>query len=313
MNELTKLGMEKQGYRFVGEHSACKICAWTRKSLIDENFCYKEKFYNIKSHMCCQMSPSLVCCNSCLYCWREMSKETIGVKLKKVDEPKEIIEGCINAQRKLLTGFLGNEKVNFKKIREAQNPKYWAISLIGEPTIYPKLNELINELHKRKNCSFLVTNGMFPERLRKLEKLPTQLYISLDAPTEEIYKNIDRPMLKDCWDRLNKTLELLKSLDTRKVLRLTLVKGINMRNEEDYAKLINKSNADYIELKAYMFVGSSRERLSIENMPRHDEIKEFADKICKLTGLKNIDEKEDSRVVLLAEKDFRDRKLRFAD
>ena len=135
----------------------------------------------------------------------------------------------------------------------------------------------------------------------------------MDAPTEEIYKKIDRPILKDYWDRLNKTLELLNSLDTRKVLRLTLVKGINMRDEEDYAKLINKSNADYIELKAYMFVGSSRERLSIENMPKHNEIKEFADKICKLTGLKMIDEKEDSRVVLLAEKDFRNRKLRLAD
>ena len=44
--------MEKQGYRFIGKHSAVKICRWTRKSLIDERECYKSKFYGIKSWEC---------------------------------------------------------------------------------------------------------------------------------------------------------------------------------------------------------------------------------------------------------------------
>jgi len=57
---------------------------------------------------------------------------------------------CIIAQRKLLSGFKGNEKINMEKWKEAQNPDQFAISLIGEPTLYPKLAELILELRKQK-------------------------------------------------------------------------------------------------------------------------------------------------------------------
>ena len=92
---------------------------------------------------------------------------------------------------------------------------------------------------------------------------------------------------------------------------MTLVKDINMNNPEGYAKLLKDAKPDFIELKAYMWVGYSIERLSIENMPRHPEIKEFAEKITKLTNLKIIDEKTNSRVVLLMEKDRNDRIMMF--
>lgn len=310
ISELVKKSLLKQSYRIVGNHSACKLCSWTKKSLLDKGVCYKEIFYNIKSHMCCQMTPCLICPNSCVYCWREMSG-LVGDKLNEFDEPDDIIAGCIEAQRNLINGFPGDERLNLKKFKEAQDPKFWAISLAGEPTIYDKLGGLIGELKSRKNCTFLVTNGLFPRSIEKLDNLPTQLYVSLDAPSREVYKRIDRPMLKDYWERLNKTLELLPSLDTRTVLRITAVKGFNMLDEKGYIELIRKANPMFIEVKAYMFVGSSRQRLSIENMPRHFEVKEFAERICEKSGLSIIDEKEESRVVLLAEKDSKKRKLSF--
>lgn len=305
--ELKRL-LERQRYKIVGKHSAVKLCTWTRKSLLDKDVCYKEKFYNIKSHACCQMTPSLICPNSCEYCWREMSM-LIGDKLNEIDDPKEIIEGCVKAHKKLINGFPSNPKLNKNKFKEAQNPKYFAISLAGEPTIYDKLNELIDELKDRKKCSFLVSNGLFPDKIKKLNKLPTQLYISLSAPTKELYYKIDKPIFNDAWDRLNKTLELLPSLDTRIALRITAIKNRNMCNEEDYVKLIRKANPKFVEIKSYMFVGSSKERLQLENMPEHNEIQEFAEKISKLSGLPIIDEKEESRVVLLGKN--KNRKLDF--
>ena len=310
INELQKKDLEKQGYRIVGNHSAVKICTWTKKSLLDEDFCYKQKFYNIKSHLCCQMTPSLLCVNRCLFCWRDISL-LIGKKLVGEDEPETIIEGCIRKQRELLSGFFGNERVNKKKIKEAQNPKYWAISLSGEPTIYTKLSSLIKELHRRGNCTFLVTNGLFPKRIESLDELPVQLYVSLDAPNKEIYNKIDRPTMKDSWERLNQTLELLPSLETRTVLRLTLVRNLNLRNAKEYSKLIKKANPMFVELKAFMAVGYAGYRLQYSDMPSHEEIKNFAKEICSHTGLKIIDEKENSRVVLLAEKDSKKRKLKF--
>ncbi|MGZ7107363.1 MAG: 4-demethylwyosine synthase TYW1, partial [Methanobacterium sp.] len=38
--------LEKTGYRFVGNnrHAAAKVCHWTKKSILDEGECYKQKF-----------------------------------------------------------------------------------------------------------------------------------------------------------------------------------------------------------------------------------------------------------------------------
>lgn len=304
--------LEKQGYRLIGSHSACKICEWTRRSLIDEDVCYKQKFYGIKSHLCCQMTPSLFCVNRCVFCWRDTSLTTRKSFGKKIDEPKNIIDGCIEAQRKLLSGFGGNEKTDPKKFKEAQNPKYFAVSLTGEPTLYPKLNDLLFELKKRKKCSFLVTNGLFPKELEKLDNLPVQLYISVDAPNENLYDKIDRPLMKNSWKRLSQTLELLPSLDTRKVLRITLIKDLNITDVEGYAKLIKKADPDFVEVKAYMWVGHSRLNLNLENMPLHEEIVDFSKKISEIAGLNVVDEKENSRVVLLTS-NHKNKKLNFED
>ena len=201
--------LKKQHYEIAGknEHSAVQICRWTKKSLRDEGVCYKEKFYGIKSHLCCQMTPSLYCPNQCIHCWRAI-EYTTGNKIPgKIDSPLEIIDSCINAQRKLLQGFNIDKKskkkqlskANQKKLRESQEPIQFAISLSGEPTIYPHIGELISELRKRGKTSFLVTNGLYPEKLKELLKkkqLPTQLYISINTPNKELYNKFHRSSIK---------------------------------------------------------------------------------------------------------------------
>ena len=72
-----------------------------------------------------------------------------------------------------------------------------------------------------------------------------------------------------------------------------------MINPEKYAKLIEKANPDFVEVKAYMCVGSSRERLTLDNMPTFDEVKNFAKQIGDECGREIVNESEISRVVLL--------------
>ena len=80
-----------------------------------------------------------------------------------------------------------------------------------------------------------------------------------------------------------------------------LVQVVRRASIEQYAKLIEKAAPKFVEIKAYMFVGASRQRLSIENMPRHHEVKEFTEEILKhLKNYKLKDEKKESRVVLLS-------------
>ena len=76
LTEIQIKALEKKGYRFAGnlKHAAAKVCHWTKKSLLDEGVCYKEKFYGIESHRCLQMSPSIPFCHQkCSFCWRDIS------------------------------------------------------------------------------------------------------------------------------------------------------------------------------------------------------------------------------------------------
>jgi len=315
LSEKHKQALENAHYEIVGRHSAVEICSWNKKSLLDEGVCYKQKFYGINSHRCCQMTPSAGWCDQkCIFCWRAQELNE-GIQMNSdVDDPKEIVDGCIKAQKRKLSGFKGNEKTNMEKWKEAQEPMHFAISLTGEPTLYPKLVELIKEIHSREKTTFLVTNGQHPEVLLKLKQenaLPTQLYVSLDAPNKELHKKIDVPINKDAWERLNKTLEVLKNLDCRKVIRITLIKGINDCCIPEYAKLIKKAGNAMIEVKAYMFIGHSRKRMKEENMPFHEDVMEFSKKLADELGWKILDESKPSRVALLAKEDFPERVMHF--
>lgn len=303
--------LEKQGYRLVGNHSAVKVCEWAKRAITCEDVCYKNTFYGIESWRCVQMTPALTACtHRCQWCWRDIGFTESKFK-GKVDDPGFIIENCIKAQIKYSEGFGGNRKTDSVRYYESKRPLHFAISLSGEPTLYPRLPELIKELKRRKITSFLVTNGTNPEMLKKLLKMqPTQLYITLPAPDEETYVECCSPLIKYGWKRINESLSLLKKF-RRSTIRLTLVKNINMIKPELYAELIKKYKPLFAECKAYMFVGYSQQRLEIKNMPVHEEVKEFAKKIAKLSGYKIIDEKENSRVVLLMKKDFKGRKMKF--
>lgn len=302
LSDIKKKDLEKQGYRLVGNHSAIKVCEWTKKSLRGENVCYKEKFYDTKCHLCVQMTPALnTCTHRCVWCWRDIDF-TKPKWTGKVDDPKFIVDECIKEFVRSLEGYHGYKKVDKKKLSEIHKPQQFAISLSGEPTMYPKLPELILELKKRKINSFLVTNGTNPSMLKKLiekKAQPTQLYITLPAPDEQTYIKVCNPLIKNSWKKILKSLELINKFK-RNVVRLTLTKDINMDKVEKYVELIKKYRPKKIECKSYMWVGYSRQRLEIQNMPYHDEVKKFAKELAKLTGYKIIDEKKESRVVLLS-------------
>jgi len=297
--------LKKHRYHIVGGHSAVKRCRWLYETLIHDRPCYKQKFYGIKTHQCIQMTPALFYCTQrCLFCWRAQSGDLKisweETKLPKWDSPEEIVEGSIKAQLEILSGYKGNPKANPQKFKEAMRPRHAAISLTGEPTLYEPIGELIQAFHKRGFTTFLVSNGTVPSALAKLSREPTQLYISVCAPNKETYKRVCRPIIQNAWNKLNETLELLPSFSCPTVIRITAVRGLNMGDIKDYAKLIEKASPTYIEPKAYMHVGFSRLRLGYESMPSHREIRDFALQLARETGYNVADESEESRVVLLS-------------
>lgn len=293
--------LESSGYRFVGSHNhaAAKICHWTKQSILDKGVCYKEKFYGIESHRCLQMAPAVPNCQQkCEFCWRDLSYTQTQWE-GEYDDPKTIIDEAVKAQNNLLCGFFGNDKANKEKLEESKTPTNAAISLAGEPMLYPEIDELIAEFNRRNFTTFVVSNGQCVDKLKNLENEPYQLYLSLDAPTKKIYNDVCQPQISEGWDNLNQSLDTLASFNSRTCIRTTCVKGRNITNPEKYAELIKKANPDFVEIKAYMCVGSSRHRLTPDNMPTFDEVKSFAQKIGENCGKKIVNESEVSRVVLL--------------
>ena len=122
------------------------------------------------------LSPHLKQCNfDCLYC--ELSPAlTVNTQSKTV-EVKEIIY----------------------ELKKHLNDKIDVITLTanGEPTLYPYLDELIDEIDKIKNKTetLILTNSATLVDKKVFDSLLklNQVKLSLDAVSEDIFKKIDRP------------------------------------------------------------------------------------------------------------------------
>jgi tRNA wybutosine-synthesizing protein 1 len=286
--------LKKQRYSLAGSHSAVKTCLWVGRAMKNEGQCYKAAFYGISSHRCLQMTPTLMCNQRCLHCWRPTEIDVPAPE--KWDSPVEIVGSCIESHRKLITGF--GHSAPRDMWMEGNEPKHVAISLSGEPTTFPLLPELIDEFKNQGFTTFVVSNGTIPAMMKKIN--PAQLYMSLDAPDRETYEKVCLPKSPKLWDKINESLEILKDKDTRTVIRITLIKGVNMFDPQGYAELIKKADPDYIEVKAYMHLGFSRNRLARECMPQHEEVLDFSQELANELGYKIADDVWISRVVLLS-------------
>uniref|UniRef100_A0A0B7A5C3 tRNA 4-demethylwyosine synthase (AdoMet-dependent) n=1 Tax=Arion vulgaris TaxID=1028688 RepID=A0A0B7A5C3_9EUPU len=269
---LLRESLEKQGYKLIGSHSGVKLCRWTKSMLRGRGGCYKHTFYGIESHRCMETTPSLACANKCVFCWRHHTNP-VGTEWKwKMDDAQTVFDGAVSNHIKLIKQFRGVPGVLPDKFDEAMNIQHCALSLVGEPIMYPEINKFVQLLHSKHISSFLVTNAQFPQEIRDL--LPvTQLYVSVDAATKDSLKKIDRPLFKDFWQRFIDSLTALRDKGQRTVYRLTLVKAFNTDELDNYAKLVSLGNPDFIEVKGVTYCGESKaSTLTMENVPWHEEV-----------------------------------------
>lgn len=260
----------KEGYKIIGTHSAVKLCRWTKAMLRGRGGCYKWTCYGIRSYGCMEMTPSLACANKCTFCWRH-HKNPVGREWRwSVDPPEMIVEEAVEKHIAMINEFKGAAGVLPERWAEAHTIRHCALSLVGEPIMYPHINQLMRLLHLRGISTFLVTNAQvsylcntlffillttsslifpmqFPDAIANLEPV-TQLYVSVDAATKDSLRAIDRPLFSDFWERFIGSLEAIRDKGQRTVYRLTLVKGQNMEDEhvQAYQELIRRGQPDFI-------------------------------------------------------------------
>jgi wyosine [tRNA(Phe)-imidazoG37] synthetase (radical SAM superfamily) len=181
------------------------------------------------------LSPSKKQCNfDCLYCELEGAKT-----VDKMDESPSVAE------------IIEAIKDSFEK-----HPKIDVITLTanGEPTLYPKLDELIDEINKIKGetKTLILSNGSTiykKDIYNALLKIDT-VKLSLDCVSEKCFKKLDR---------VNKNVETQKivpsmcdfSKETKNdfVLEILFVKDLNDKDDElvllyDAVKKINPKRVD---------------------------------------------------------------------
>jgi tRNA wybutosine-synthesizing protein 1 len=85
-----------------------------------------------------------------------------------------------------------------ERLQEGYNVKHCALSLVGEPIMYPRINEMLRELHVRGISTYLVTNAQFPDAIATLDPI-TQLYVSVDASTKVSTQRWGGPDVWSYW------------------------------------------------------------------------------------------------------------------
>ena len=164
------------------------------------------------------LSPSKKQCNfDCLYCELEGAKT-----VEKMDTYPSVID-----------------VIEAIKDSFAKHPKIDVITLTcnGEPTLYPKLDELVNEINKIKGDTktLILSNGstIYKEEIYEtLLKIDT-VKLSLDCVSEKCFKKLDRQNKSVQIDKIVPAMcKFSKETKNNLVLEVLFVKDLNDKEEE---------------------------------------------------------------------------------
>lgn len=164
------------------------------------------------------LSPSKKQCNfDCLYCELEGAKTT-----DKMDTYPSV--------NKVITAIKENFLIH---------PQIDVITLTanGEPTLYPKLDELVNEINKIKGetKTLILSNGstIYKEDIYNLLLKIDIVKLSLDCVSQKCFKKLDRVNSSvDIEKIIPAMISFSKQTKNDFVLEILFVKDLNDKNEE---------------------------------------------------------------------------------
>ena len=161
------------------------------------------------------LSPDEKNCNfDCIYCELEKAK-----KVNKIQNPANV-EIILNDVKQ------GIEKFKFDVLTITAN---------GEPTLYPYLDELVDELKKFDKKLLILSNSstIDNKNIQNILKKLDIVKLSLDTANPKTFKKIDRPLEGIKIENIiNGIKEFSKIYRGELIIEILVVKGINDKIEE---------------------------------------------------------------------------------
>ena len=146
--------------------------------------CYKHTFYGISSYQCMESTPSLACANKCVFCWRH-HKNPVGTEWRwQTDDPEHLVSGFMNNHKDLIKTMRGLPGVLPERLQEAERIRHCALSLVGEPIIYPHINRFLGLLHENGISSFLVTNAQVCFSISSFHQIVSEYSLTFSSRTK---------------------------------------------------------------------------------------------------------------------------------
>jgi len=198
------------------------------------------------------LSPDKKRCNfDCVYCELEPAKPILNY-----DNPPKVDDVI-------------------KEVKQAIRMHHFDVLTItsnGEPTLYPYLDELIDELKLLNKKLLILSNSSTidnPKIQNSLKKLDI-VKLSLDSVDEKTFKKIDRPNKNiKLSNIINGIIEFRKIYEGELIIEILVVKGINDKEEEfkKINKVFKEINPNRVDIStidrppAYKVEGVSIEKL----------------------------------------------------
>ncbi|NPA51457.1 MAG: radical SAM protein [Aquificae bacterium] len=182
------------------------------------------------------LSPKIKSCNfDCLYCELEKGKKTDYIQNEP--SPKEIIQE--------LKEFFSKNPY----------PDVITITANGEPTLYTKLDTLIDLLNsiKKSSKTLILSNASTipnPKIRKTLSKLD-MVKLSVDAVSDTIFKKVDRPLKNISITQIISGIKSFRKIfNGELIIEVLIVKNINDDIEEikNIAQILREIKPDRVDI-----------------------------------------------------------------
>ena len=145
-------GADEAGVQNFGVVSGVKLCRWTKaRSCAVMRRVLQAQLLRHREPPVHGATPSLACANKCVFCWRHHTNPVGREWRWQMDDAETLVTSAISEHKGMIKQMKGVPGVLPERLAEGMDPRHCALSLVGEPIMYPEIDKFVSLLHAEAN------------------------------------------------------------------------------------------------------------------------------------------------------------------